>query len=146
MENPHKLHVISAIVFIVFAVLAGGSLDDSPTDSKSTTPSTGSAPASPSLKQTVLDGALLDFTWSTDGMVMTANFKVHNTTEHAFKDFEITCEHSAPSGTVIDHNTRTVYEIVPPKSTKSIRNFNMGFINSQAKSSSCHITDLVVID
>lgn len=77
---------------------------------------------------------------------MTANFKVHNTTDHAFKDFEITCDHSGPSGTVMDHNTRTIYELVPAKSAKSIRNFNMGFINSQATRSSCRITDLVVVN
>ena len=79
-------------------------------------------------------------------MIMTANFKIHNTTAHAFKDFEITCDHSAPSGTVIDSNKRTIYEIIPANGTKSIRNFNMGFINSQAKRSSCQITDLVVLN
>jgi len=145
MKTRHKLHLISGIALVIFAILAGGSLDDSSTSSHPSPTSTESD--SPSAKkQAVINGTDLDFTWSSDGMIMTANFKVHNTTEHAFKDFEVTCDHSAPSGTVIDHNKRTIYEIVPANGTKSIRNFNMGFIDSQAKQSSCRITDLVVLN
>ena len=145
MKSQHKLHLISGIALVIFAILAGGSLDDSSTNSHPSSASTDS-PSPVSEKDIVMNGTNLDFTWSTDGMIMTANFKVHNTTEHAFKDFEITCDHSAPSGTVIDHNTRTIYELIPAKGTRSFRNFNMGFINSQAHQSSCRITDLVVVN
>lgn len=143
MSSTHKLHLLSALALLAFAILAGGSADSS--DSH-TPPASTESPSPPTLKQTVMDGATLDFTWLTDGVVMTANFKVHNTTDHAFKDFEVTCDHSGPSGTVMDHNTRTIYELVPAKTTKSIRNFNMGFIDSQATRSSCRITDLVVVN
>jgi len=47
------------------------------------------------------------------------------------------------SGTVIDSNTRTIYETVEPKSTKIVKEMNMGFINSQASKSGCEISDLV---
>ena len=76
---------------------------------------------------------------------MTGNFKVENPTEYAFKDFEITCNHFAASGTKIDSNTRTIYEVVPAHGKKSWNHFNMGFIHSQAKKSSCSITDLTPI-
>ena len=77
---------------------------------------------------------------------MIANFKINNATDHGFKDFEITCEHYATSGTMIDRNTRTIYEVVKAHSKKSIPHFSMGFIHSQAKSSNCRITDLVPLD
>jgi hypothetical protein len=79
------------------------------------------------------------------GSIMMANFTIKNPTQYSFKDVEIECTHTAPSGTKIDSNTRTIYEVVAPKSTKVIRNMNMGFIRDQVSSSSCGITDLVVM-
>jgi len=76
---------------------------------------------------------------------MIANFTVHNPTQFRFKDFEIKCTHFAPSGTEIDSNTRTIYEIVNPNSTKTVTGMNMGFIQTQAARSSCQITDLTVV-
>jgi hypothetical protein len=75
---------------------------------------------------------------------MMATFVIENPTGHRLKDIEVTCIHSAPSGTLIEHSVRTIYEIVPPKSSKRIPDFNMGFIHSQAKSSACSVTNLVV--
>lgn len=102
------------------------------------------APA-PDPKETLLRNVKLDFKWHKDGFgnVMIADFTLKNPTEYRFKDFEIKCTHSAPSGTVIDSNSRTIYETVGPKSTKVIKEMNMGFINSQASTSNCQITDLV---
>jgi hypothetical protein len=145
MKSRTRLNLLSGAALVAFSILAGGSLDDSSTGVH---PQAAPADSSPPVteKDVVINGTSLDYTWFTDGMIMTANFKVHNATDHAFKDFEITCDHSAPSGTVIDHNTRTIYELIPAKSTKSFRNFNMGFINSQAHSSSCRITNLVLVN
>jgi hypothetical protein len=99
----------------------------------------------PDPKETLLSNVRLDFQWHKDGFgnVMIADFTVKNPTQFRFKDFEIKCTHSAASGTVIDSNTRTIYEIVEPKSAKVIKEMNMGFIDSQVASSSCEITDLV---
>ena len=89
----------------------------------------------------------LDFKWGKGGFgsIMKADFTINNPTNYRVKDLELECTHSAPSGTVIDSNTRTIYEVVDPKSKKVIKNFNMGFIHSQASSSSCRITDLTVV-
>ena len=105
--------------------------------------------ASPTIapKEALLRDVKLDFKWRTEGFgnVMIADFTIKNPTQYRFKDFEIKCTHSAPSGTVIDSNRRTVYEIVEPKSTKVIKQMNMGFINSQASRSGCQISDLTPI-
>ena len=98
-------------------------------------------------KNVLLRDVKLDFKWHTEGFgsVMIANFTIKNPTQYRFKDFEIKCTHSAPSGTVIDSNTRTIYQTVEPTSTKVVKDMSMGFINSQAARSGCQITDLVVI-
>jgi len=89
----------------------------------------------------------LKFSWYKEAFdtVMIASFTITNPTEYGFKDFEVTCTHSAPSGTTIDSNTRTIYQAVLPRSTKRVRDFDMGFINSQATSSYCRITNLVPV-
>ena len=98
-------------------------------------------------KEALLRDLKLDFNWRTEGFddIMVANFTVTNPTSYRFKDFEIKCVHFAPSGTEIDSNTRTVYQVVEAKSKKVVRNMNMGFIHSQVKSSSCRITDLTLL-
>jgi len=76
------------------------------------------------------------------GSVMLVDFKVANLNPYAVKDFELTCTHYAPSGTVIDSNTRIIYEVIPANDSKKVKDFNMGFIHSQAASSSCEITSV----
>lgn len=89
----------------------------------------------------------LDFKWSKSGFdnIMIADFTIKNPTQFRFKDVEIKCTHSAPSGTEIDSNTRTIYEVFEPHSTKKIKQMNMGFIHSQVAGSGCRITDLTVL-
>jgi hypothetical protein len=115
-------------------------------NSSSSSSSSPSGAQTVSDKDAVLSAVKLNYTWSTDEVIMTANFKIDNPTAHSFKDFEITCNHYAPSGTKIDSNVRTIYEVVPAHSKKSVRNFNMGFINSQAHQSACQITNLVLLN
>jgi hypothetical protein len=101
----------------------------------------------PDPKDIVMRRTKLDFTWSKDGFgsVMMASFIIQNPTRYRFKDVEIKCTHSAPSGTEIDSNTRTIYEMFEPRSTKQINKMNMGFIHSQATSSECRIKDLTIV-
>jgi hypothetical protein len=100
----------------------------------------------PDPKEILLNKVKLDFRWHKDGFgnVMIADFTLKNPTQYRFKDFEIKCIHSAPSGTQIDSNTQTIYEVVEPRSTKVVKDMNMGFINSQASKSDCEIIDLVL--
>lgn len=97
-------------------------------------------------KSLTMSQVKLDFKWGTEAgsSIMVANFTVKNNSSNSIKDFEITCNHFAKSGTKIDSNVRTIYEVVKAHSTRKFPNFNMGFIHSQAASSNCEITDLKI--
>jgi hypothetical protein len=73
---------------------------------------------------------------------MIADFEVHNPSNYAVKDIEVTCTHFGKSGTQIDSNRRTIYEVVPANERKIVKDFNMGFIHSQTFETSCKVTDL----
>ena len=81
--------------------------------------------------------------WWKDGFdsVMMVSFNVKNPLQFDVKDIEITCRHSAQSGTEIDSNARVIYRVFPAKKTTAVREFNMGFIHSQAARSGCAITN-----
>jgi len=91
---------------------------------------------------------IVKFSWHKGGFdsIMIATFTVKNSSVHDVKDLEITCTHSANSGTEIDRNTRTLYERVRAGQTRTFRNVNMGFIHSQASRSGCEIADLVELN
>jgi hypothetical protein len=93
------------------------------------------------------DVSLVLDSWTKGGFdsVMIANFTVKNPTKYSVKDISVTCTHYAASGTEIDSNTRTIYEMVKAKDQKRIREFNMGFIHSQTQRTRCQIDDLAVI-
>src|SRR5689334_14300460 len=132
--SPIALGCLALIGFVIVVGLFSSS--DSPT---STTARTRTG------QEQVLDQVTLNFTWSKSEFgIMTANVTVRNPTQYRIKDLEITCTHFAPSGTRIDENVRKIYEVVAPKSTRHFNDFNMGFIHSQATSSNCRITDLVI--
>jgi predicted RNA-binding Zn-ribbon protein involved in translation (DUF1610 family) len=87
------------------------------------------------------------FSWSKGGFdtVMIANFSIRNTLPWAVKDLKIRCRHSAPSGTVVDENTRVIYEIFGANQTRELANISMGFIHNQVSTSSCTIIGAVSI-
>jgi predicted negative regulator of RcsB-dependent stress response/predicted RNA-binding Zn-ribbon protein involved in translation (DUF1610 family) len=90
---------------------------------------------------------ITNWSWTKDesGLTMTANFVIENTSASDIKDIEITCHHFAPSGTEIDSNTRTIYEIIPVGHRLTVNNFNMGLIHSQVQSSKAIITDYTIM-
>ena len=148
MLSRNQVNSLSIICLIFFGITAAGSMDSDKSSSPSAPSSeptlTGSSPADQ--KTAVIDVLKFKYTWSSDGMIMSLNYKIENPTDRPFKDFEITCNHFGPSGTKIDSNTRTVYEIVKAHGKKAANRFNMGFIHSQATSSSCKVTDLVLLN
>lgn len=82
------------------------------------------------------------FYWDKDGFgtIMKATFVIHNRNKFPVKDVQVTCTHSANSGTKIDSNTRTVYERISSDGSKAIVGFNMGFMHSAATASKCAVT------
>jgi hypothetical protein len=144
-----KTNLLSLAGLLFFLFLAFGSTDTKTNTSPVVGGGSGSTTNSPAEdpKAVALRDIKLDFKWSKGGFgsIMEADFTITNPTSYKVKDLEVECDHSAPSGTVIDSNTRTIYEVVEPKSKKVIKKFNMGFIHSQAASSSCKITDLTIV-
>lgn len=130
------------IIFLIGMVgnMIGG------TNNSSTT-STTSSYSKPDPKSVVRSSLSLDFSWSKKGFdnIMAADFTIKNMSVHDIKDVEITCNHYSNSKTKIDSNTRTIYDVFNKNSSKKINDFDMGFIHSQAKSTSCEITDFTIM-
>jgi hypothetical protein len=85
---------------------------------------------------------MTEFSWDRSGFShMSLDFTVRNNNDYAVKDITIYCYHRAPSGTVIDDNTRTLYERIPAHGTISRREFPMGFIHEQVVKSACYVSN-----
>lgn len=110
---------------------------------KGNNPSGNNPPVDP--KQAALSEVKLSYKWTKEDGLMTAYFTVKNDSGYDIKDLEIKCVHYGRSGTAIDSNTRTIYDVVSARSTKNFPHFNMGFIHSQAVQSGCGITDLAFV-
>lgn len=100
----------------------------------------------PSPKDIAMNQINVDVKWDSGifGAQMIADFIITNPSDYPVKDITIKCTHYAKSGTEIDSNTRTIYDIVPAQGRTVIKNFDMGFIQSQVDSSSCRCTNLKI--
>lgn len=97
-------------------------------------------------KEQVFKNIKLEFHASITTMsTMNVNFVISNNSGYKIKDIEVTCESFGNSGTLIDKNTRTIYELFPAYSVKNVHNFNMGFINSQTKKIYCAVNEFILI-
>ncbi len=87
------------------------------------------------------DTPKLEFTWTAGGFgnVMIADFAISNPKSSDIRDITITCVHSGASGTVLGSTTKTIYDVVPAKETRTFEHFNMGLIHSQARKARCSI-------
>ena len=96
------------------------------------------------LVQELKDQVSMDYNGHKGGFnsVLIVDFVFKNPTPRPARDITVTCTHYAPSGTEIDSNTRTIYETIPAKGKKTVKNFNMGFIHSQATSTNCRIVNV----
>jgi hypothetical protein len=83
------------------------------------------------------------WSWKKAGFdnVMIGTFTIKNANDFGVKDIVLNCQHYAPSGTLIDSNVRTIYQAIKPKSSITIKDFNMGFVHTQAAKSSCSVTN-----
>lgn len=150
--NPAKKKTSALTWFVVLLLVMGvvGAMSNkSPAPAASAGGSNAAQPA-PVIRTNPLQDAkantVLDYTWgkSAGGSLMEANFTISNQGSVDVKDFEITCTHYGPSGTKVDSNTRTIFEVVKTGQTRVFNNFDMGFIHSQAVKTSCAIVDLKI--
>jgi hypothetical protein len=87
---------------------------------------------------------MTNFSWVKKGFgnIMEAKFAIKNNLLVAVKDIEVKCTHYSASGTNIDSNRRTIYEIIKPERKRTFRKFDMGFIHSQASKTSCKVVGM----
>jgi uncharacterized membrane protein YvbJ len=137
-KQPKKMGIFAWIAIIFVGLLVIGAIADG---------GDGSSVSEPSPKELALQNLGFDFEWGKAGFdsVMEINMTIKNNGTKDVKDLTVECVHSSNSGTVVDRNKREVYEVIKAGETKKINNFNMGFIHSQATSSSCSVVDLVVM-
>jgi hypothetical protein len=135
--------VILLVLFLIGLVAGECGKSGTSNTGTSLTPSASPAPSREDVAKENVE--LVDFSWKTGGFdnIMMATFVVRNNNDFPVKDITIQCNHSAKSGTEIDSNTKTIYETIAAKKKKTFRDFNMGFIHSQAASSRCHVTGVV---
>lgn len=136
---------LGLLVFVVgLGALNGPSGSGSATTSAGTTPI---ADARSEKDKAVSALQIKKFDWQKGGFdsVMKITITVQNTGNRDVKDIRLECTHASNSGTVIDSNKATIYELFPAGKSKTVRDFNMGFINNQVASSSCAIVDGTVM-
>lgn len=69
--------------------------------------------------------------------VLKGDFTLKNNNVFAVADVKIACSIYAPSQTVIKKYDFTIFDVIPAKSSKTIRGHNFGFFPDQGKSVSC---------
>ncbi|QUY35620.1 zinc ribbon domain-containing protein [Acinetobacter junii] len=142
IKKPTSVFTWIILVIFIFGVFAAIGSGDNTGNSSS---ASGTPQLSP--KEEALNNLEFNFEWSKDGFgnVMMIDMTIKNNGKSDIKDFTVVCEHTSNSGTKIDSNKREVFEIIKAGETRTFKEFNMGFIHTQATSSSCGVTDLVVI-
>lgn len=79
--------------------------------------------------------------WERGGFdnVAVMNLKLTNLSKDAWiKDIQVSCIFKGNSGTIISSNRVTVYEIIQPNKSHVAKKLNLGFIQQQVKTASCH--------
>ncbi|QOG20412.1 hypothetical protein [Bradyrhizobium sp. SEMIA] len=84
---------------------------------------------------------ITDQSWEKGGFnsVGIMNFTIKNGNAYAVKDVTVSCRFFGKSGTLLNDNSQTVYDIVPANATKRFTKVNVGFINSQAQRGGCDL-------
>lgn len=83
--------------------------------------------------------------WKTGGFgsVGIMTFTLSNANSYAVKDFVVSCSFYGNSGTLLGLRQHTVYETLKPKSKRTFRDVNIGFIPNQSSRGGCDIVSAV---
>lgn len=79
--------------------------------------------------------------WSKSGFgtVALLTLTVENMNKFAVKDIAISCDFSGNSGTKLNTANGTIFETIKASSSRSFKEFNIGFIHSQAARGGCSV-------
>ena len=145
--DAHRGAVVAGVLaFFGLAVIAiVNSATNSQSASSNASSVTNGGAVTLTRKQKLENISIENLKWSKEGFgsVMVASFVISNNNPAPIKDVQVTCVHAADSGTVIDRNTRTIFERIESGSYFYVRDLNMGFIHSQAVQSRCYVSDFV---
>jgi hypothetical protein len=121
-----------AVLVVVIAVAVGARLL---TDHSGGTASASATPKVDEPKPV----KLVDMQWKTGGFgaVAIASFTLNNPNGFEVKDVVISCAFYGESGTKINSHVSTVYQKIPAHGKKAVEDFNVGFIDPQAKRGGC---------
>lgn len=102
---------------------------------------------SPDISNEIRKKLKLEYSWQKQDIVsvMIADLTVTNESAYDVKDIEITCKHFSKSGTNIDSNSRSIFEIFPAGASRSFEGFNMGFIHDQTYQTGCTIDRFKIV-
>lgn len=149
-QAPKRTSCLTWLAAIVLIPIVFGLLFHEVTKDGGSTPASasGSKPELTPRQRAQQSLEIVSWKWGAvaGGSIMEATFKIRNNGTEDFKDIEIECVHTAPSGTVIDSNKRVIYEVVKAGETREFKDFNMGFIHSQAKKSSARIRNATPLE
>ncbi len=86
------------------------------------------------------------FAWHLGGFntVMLINAKINNKSSVAVKDLTFECKTFSKSGTLLSRTSKVIYELIPAGKSIRVKEFSMGFVNSQSSKAYCEVTDLVI--
>ncbi len=79
-----------------------------------------------------------------ENQTLAAEFSIENRTPYAIKDISITCDQIAPTGTIIQSHTETLYHIIATKTRASYSPLSYGIKHPQTKTLKCQITNFTV--
>jgi hypothetical protein len=98
------------------------------------------APQASAPVQRSLENVDLKVSWrKTSTNMMIATIAVTNRNDHDVKDLDVECTMYSPGGTALGEARRTVYDVVPAKTDRAFRDFNMGIIHGQANTARCNM-------
>jgi hypothetical protein len=92
---------------------------------------------------TLVTTDLQEWTKGGFGAILIADFKITNKTNKTVKDITVRCGGYSETKTRIDENKRVIYKEIRPGQTIEVKEFNMGFLNSNVDSIGC-LTDKFV--
>lgn len=130
------------IILILYIILLAGC---GSSDSNNETP-TPAVEEETSSQPSAKDSLSLDFkSWElSSGVIFIGNFKIKNNhSDYSIKDITIECTTRGGSGTPLNTVSKTVYEVIQPSKSKTVKELNFGFVDGQSATAECKISSAV---
>jgi|GEM_PF-708736 len=94
------------------------------------------------LEPLAVDGvSIVSQAWHRDrfNTVAIVDVIVKNGNDYAVKDFDLECQFYGQSGTRVADLTKTIFDRIEPKKTRSFKGLNMGLLTDQGARGACRV-------